>query len=102
MVDLTAALPHTDDPDTVYHDFYYHVYDVWGSHYGNAPKKIAFYFDATRTALEKRDYATANIDVGILAHYYGDICNPLHTDQVAAEDKMTASTRTPSRSQRLA
>jgi len=35
-VRLGVALPHTDDPDTVFHDTYYHCYDVWGSHYGNS------------------------------------------------------------------
>jgi len=44
-VDLDVALPHTDDPDTVFHDFYYHVYDTTGGDvYGGAPKKVALYY----------------------------------------------------------
>jgi hypothetical protein len=87
-VDLDVALPKTDDPDTVFHDTYYHVYDVWGSCYGNAPKQVAYYYEAARTALLQRDTAKASEAVGVLSHYYSDICNPLHTDQVATEDRM--------------
>lgn len=49
-VRLAAALHHTDDPDTIFHDTYYHVYDVWGTHYGNAPKKVAEYYAKALTA----------------------------------------------------
>ena len=87
-VDLKAALPHTDDPDTVFHDFYYHVYDVWGSHYGNAPQKVALYYGKALKARKAGDTAGASRYVGIMAHYFGDIGNPLHTDQCAAEDKI--------------
>ena len=86
-VDLKVALPHTDDPDTVFHDFYYHVYDVWGSsHYGNAPKKVALYYAKALKARKAGNTAAASRYVGIMAHYFGDLGNPLHTDQCAAED----------------
>jgi hypothetical protein len=87
-VDLKVALPHTDDPDTVFHDFYYHVYDVWGSHYGNAPRKVAEYYAKALKARKAGDKAAASRYVGIMAHYFGDIGNPLHTDQCPAEDKI--------------
>jgi hypothetical protein len=87
-VDLKVALPHTDDPDTVFHDFYYHVYDVWGSHYGNAPQKVAQYYAKALKARRAGDTAAASRYVGIMAHYFGDIGNPLHTDQCAAEKKI--------------
>jgi hypothetical protein len=90
-VDLKVALPHTDDPDTVFHDFYYHVYDVWGSsHYGDAPKKVALYYGKALAARRAGKIAAASKYVGIMSHYFADICNPLHTDQCAAEDKMHA------------
>jgi hypothetical protein len=86
-VDLEVALPHTDDPDTVFHDFYYHVYDVWGSsHYGNAPKKVALYYAKALKARKAGNTAAASRYVGIMAHYFGDLGNPLHTDQCDAED----------------
>ena len=85
-VRLGVALPHTDDPDTVFHDTYYHCYDVWGSHYGNAPKKVAAYYAKALAARKAGNWGAASRYVGIMAHYYADICNPLHTDQCAAED----------------
>jgi hypothetical protein len=86
---LRQALPHTDDPDTQFHDFYYHVYDVWGSsHYGDAPKKVLEYYRKALAARKAGDRTAASRHVGVLAHYYADICVPLHTDQSAAEDKM--------------
>ena len=90
-VRLRVALPHTDDPDTVFHDFYYHVYDVWGSHYGNAPKKVAAYYAKALAARKAGNWRAASKWVGIMAHYYADICNPMHTDQCAAEEAIHSS-----------
>jgi len=87
-VNLSVALRHTDDPDSVFHDTYYHCYDVWGSHYGNAPLKVAEYYGKALAARKAGRHAAASRYVGIMAHYYADICNPLHTDQCAAEDAM--------------
>jgi hypothetical protein len=85
-VRLAVALPKTDDPDTVFHDTYYHVYDVWGSKYGNAPKKIAGYYAKALKARKAGKWKLASKYVGIMSHYYADICNPMHTDQTDAED----------------
>jgi hypothetical protein len=86
---LQVALPRTDDPDTRFHDFYYHVYDVWGdSTYGDAPRKVAEYYRRALAARRAGDWTAASRYAGIMAHYYADICNPLHTDQTAAEDRM--------------
>ena len=87
-VRLSVALPKTDDPDTVFHDFYYHVYDVWGSRYGDAPRKVALYYGKALAARKAGDWRAASKWVGIMAHYYADICNPLHTDQSRAEERM--------------
>jgi hypothetical protein len=87
-VNLKVALPHTDDPDTVFHDFYYHVYDVWGSHYGDAPSKVMEYYGKALAARRAGNGRLASRFAGIMAHYYADICNPIHTDQCDAEDRM--------------
>jgi hypothetical protein len=87
-VNLKAALPRTDDPDTQFHDTYYHVYDVWGDTYGNAPQKIALYYDRALAQRRRGEYAAASRSVGLMAHYYADICNPLHTDQTGAEERV--------------
>ena len=87
-VNLRVALPHTDDPDTVFHDFYYHVYDVWGSHYGDAPKKVALYYGKALAARKAGNARAASRYVALMSHYFADICNPMHTDQCAAEESI--------------
>jgi len=94
-VKLRVALPRTDDPDTVFHDTYYHVYDVWGaSTYGDAPKKVLECYRKALAARKAGDWAQASKFVGLMAHYYADICNPIHTDQIAAEDRMHSNYET--------
>ena len=90
-VKLGVALPMTDDPDTVFHDFYYHVYDVWGSHYGDAPKKVSEYYGKALAARKAGDWTAASKYAALMSHYYADICCPLHTDQTAAEERMHSS-----------
>jgi hypothetical protein len=90
-VKLSVALPKTDDPDTVLRDFYYHVYDVWGSSYGDAPKKVSEYYGKALAARKAGDWTAASKWAGYMAHYYADICNPIHTDQTDAEDRMHSS-----------
>lgn len=79
-VDLSAALPVVDDPDTRLHDVRYHVYDRWGRPYGRAQVRTPLYFEFMRTALQRGDTAAASRFLGLLSHYYSDVCNPLHTD----------------------
>ncbi len=85
---LGAALRATDDPDTRLHDTYHHVYDVWGSTYGDAPERVQELFTrAVRHLRAGRPRAASGV-FGLLAHYYADICNPTHTDGSALEDGM--------------
>lgn len=92
---LKVAEPKTDDPDTVFHDTWYHIYDVWGpTHYGDAPKKVMEYYGKALAARKAGNWTAASKYAGRMAHYYGDICNPLHTDQTAAEDRMHSSYET--------
>lgn len=88
---LKTALPRTDDPDTEFRDFYYHVYDVWGSRYGDAPSKVLAYYRKALAARRSGNWTAASKYAGIMAHYYADICNPLHTDQSRAEERMHGS-----------
>jgi hypothetical protein len=88
-VNLKVALLHTDDPDSLFHDFYYHVYDTTGGTvYGGAPTKVALWYGRALAALKAGNKRAASKDVGIMAHYYGDICCPLHTDQTGVEERM--------------
>jgi hypothetical protein len=91
---LQVAEPKTDDPDTVLHDTWYHIYDVWGSPYGDAPAKVLSNYRLALAARKAGNWSAASKYVGLMAHYYGDICNPIHTDQCAAEDRMHSSYET--------
>lgn len=93
-VDLSTALVATDDPDTVLHDTYHHVYDVWGSPYGDADAQIAKVYAQIVSARDAGNYTLASTLLGHLAHYYADISNPLHTDQSTAEESMHSSYET--------
>jgi hypothetical protein len=100
-----AALRATDDPDMVLHDTYHHVYDVWGTTYGDAPDRVQTLFNrAVRQIRDDRPRA-ASRTFGLLAHYYADICNPTHTDSSGREERMHArhesatNTRTNSRNE---
>lgn len=93
-VRLRAALPHTDDPDSLFHDYYYHVYDEWGGRYGDAPRKVALYYRRALNALRAGQRGRASRMLGIMAHYYADVCNPLHTDQTGAEERMHSAYET--------
>jgi hypothetical protein len=87
-VDEPLAVATTDDPDTVLHDSYYHVYDIWGDTYGNSPQRVADLYRQAVGELKAGDRAAASRTVGMLSHYYADTANPLHTDQTPAETRM--------------
>lgn len=87
----STAQSATDDPDTIYGDYYYHAYDVWGTRYGNAPAKIARLYSTMVYQLRGRRTGAASTNMGRLSHYYSDICNPLHTDQSDAEELIHGS-----------
>lgn len=87
-LDWNVAQPATDDPDTVLHDTYHHVYDVWSSSYGDAPTRVAELYAETVSELKAGDRVAASKNFGLLAHYYADINNPLHTDQVPEEESI--------------
>lgn len=89
-VNASVALPVTDDPDTVYRNFKSHSYDRWGKKYGNADARVGAVYSQAVAALAAGDVNGASRLVGILSHYYADVCDPLNTDEVAAEKKMRA------------
>lgn len=90
-VNIGTAMASSDDPDTILRDTYYHVYDVWGSTYGNSPSKIAENYGNAVARLKAGDANGASYYLGLLGHYYADTCNPLHTDQSIDEDRVHSS-----------
>ena len=93
-LDWGVAQPVTDDPDTVLHDSYHHVYDVTGDPYGDAPDRVTMLYGQVVSELRDGDRAAASRDFGLLSHYYSDICNPLHTDQTPREESVHSSYET--------
>jgi len=84
-IETSTALQATDDPDTTILDFYYHSYDIWGSTYGDAPTMIVDRYQKVVKLLKAGDRKGASKELGRLAHYFGDINEPLHTDGPSIE-----------------
>ena len=82
---LADALPMTDDPDNVLRDWNHHTYDIWGTVEGDAPDYIASLFAAAVAQLKSGNTTAASKTVGLLAHYYADINQPMHSDSSSAE-----------------
>jgi hypothetical protein len=80
-----AALRATDDPDTVDGIDYasgtwWHVYDEWGSTWGGAPEAVEVWFHRAKTRLANGKPCGASRALGIMAHFVGDVAQPMHTD----------------------
>lgn len=87
-VDMKVALPVTDDPDHIYRDFDNHMYDIEGGTYGGAPRHVANLYAQADGQRKAGDMAAAGRTVGLLAHYYADLLNPLHTIRSGGDEKM--------------
>lgn len=80
-VNVSVASAAADEPDKNPRDRYYHYYDRWGrAQYGNAPTRISSLYASAVTAYRSGDTTAASRYVGLLSHYYTDVCDPLHTD----------------------
>lgn len=80
-LNLDKALSYSHYPDEVYKDTNNHLYDVWGLiRIGNAPATVKSHYNAAVKALKAKNYATASKEIGIMAHYYDDVCNPWHSN----------------------
>jgi hypothetical protein len=90
-VDLSVALPMTDDPDTLLHDTYYHCYDIWATPYGDAPRRISERYADVVNCLKVGNDVGASEHFALVSHYYSDICLALHTEQTVAEGSMHSS-----------
>ena len=79
------ALRATDDPDTVdgidhASGTWWHVYDEWGSTWGGAPEAVQVWFQRAKTRLANGHPCSASHALGIMAHFVGDVAQPMHTD----------------------
>ena len=87
-LDLDLALRASDDPDTQFFASGEHVFNEKG--YGRgAVDRIVENYHLAFTAHAAGDDATASIAFGWLAHYYGDILQPYHTNHDAVDRKVS-------------
>jgi hypothetical protein len=85
-LDWPVAQKATDDPDTKLRDTRNHVYQLGARRYGSSPDRVAALYEQMLGELERGDRKAASYSMGLLAHYLADTNNPLHTDQVPAEE----------------
>ncbi len=85
-LDVNAALTATDDPDKDFYASNEHVFYEQG--YGRgAVDRITKYYHEALVAHAGGDDRKASIRFGWLAHYYGDILQPFHTNHAALDRK---------------
>ena len=87
-INRTSALQATDDPDNIEVKAdssreIEHVYTGDGGRRGGAVHRITEHYAAMLRAYNAHDYATASYNLGMLAHFYGDILQPFHTSRDA-------------------
>jgi hypothetical protein len=79
-LDRELALLHTDDPDeTRDPEANEHNYRAEGR-VGGAVDRIAYHYDLAQAAYQAHDYHEASIQVGLMAHYEGDLAEPYQTN----------------------
>jgi hypothetical protein len=85
-LEVDTALQATDDPDTQFYASNEHVFYEQG--YGRgAVDRITKYFHEALVAHADGDDHKASIRFGWMAHYYGDILQPYHTNHDAVDHK---------------
>ena len=92
-VRVRVALRATDDPDCkdgIDHASspWWHVYDRWGDHYGDADEATAVWFRRVQKHLAAGNERGASKALGIMSHFIADVANPMHTDQTNREDSI--------------
>lgn len=94
---VDKALRATDDPDTMdgidhASGTWWHVWDEWGSTWGGAPEAVEVWFGRVQTRLANGHPCAASRALGIMAHFIGDVAQPMHTDGwLDLEDSVHAS-----------
>lgn len=95
-VKVGVALRATDDPDCkdgIDHasGTWWHVYDRWGSEWGGADEAATVWFKRTKKRLAGGKKKAASRALGYLAHFVGDVAQPMHTDSSDKEDGVHSS-----------
>ena len=95
-VDFDVAQSASDDPDSrdgieYASSPWWHVYDVHGERYGNAPKAIRFWFKKAAKQLAGKHRRKASRSLGILSHLLANLANPMYTGRSSREDRIRSS-----------
>jgi hypothetical protein len=89
-----VALRATDDPDSDGTSKRLHVLYERGVIGGAAQMVTDHYYEAV-TAYRSGDTIRASTEIGLLAHYYGDILNPFHSAAAASRSSLHAAYEQP-------
>jgi hypothetical protein len=89
-LEVDTALLASDDPDKVFYATNEHVFNEKG--YGRgAVDRITEYYHQALVAHQAGDDHTASLAFGWMAHYYGDILQPFHTNYAAIDRDVSHS-----------
>lgn len=72
-------------PDAVFKDFQNHVLHVQDGEWGGARDAAMEWYARSVEALRARNWRDAAYNLGVLSHYYADVCQPFHTGQTEEE-----------------
>ena len=72
-------------PDAKFKDFKNHVLHVAEGEWGGARDAAMDWYGRSVEALREKDWKDAAFCLGVLSHYYADVCQPFHTGQTEEE-----------------
>jgi len=75
-------------PDAQFKDFKNHVLHVTEGEWGGARDAAMDWYGRSVEALRNRNWRDAAFNLGVLSHYYADVCQPFHTGQTEEEGAM--------------
>lgn len=83
-----AYLEGAKAPDAKFKDFKNHVLHVTEGEWGGARDAAMEWYGRSVEALRQKDWNEAAFALGVLSHYYADVCQPFHTGQTEEEGAM--------------
>jgi len=75
-------------PDSRFKDFQNHVLHVSEGQWGGARGAATEWYAKSVEALKAKDWEDAAFSLGVMSHYYADVCQPFHTGQTEEEGAM--------------
>lgn len=75
-------------PDSDFKDFKNHVLHVGEGQWGGARDAATEWYAKSVESLRKKNWGRAAYCLGVLSHYYADVCQPFHTGQTEEEGAM--------------